>query len=242
MENNENKRVNSKKELLSQRMKDKYPDVNFDDDENLFGRINDDFDGFDNLIKDYKDRESKLAALFSDDPRSAEFLMNWMRGENPMVQLVKTFGTMGLKNMLEDENMLEEVAKANTEYLQKVAKAQELEEQFEKNIEQSLKDVETLNESEEDIDNAVNWITRLVTEAQMGIYKPENIQMAIKAINYDRNLEEVAYEAEIRGRNAKIEEKMRQLGDGTPQLGSRNIKVKTTPKQGSIFDIAQEAK
>ncbi len=223
-------------------MKDKYPDVNFDDDENLFGRINDDFDGFDNLIKDYKDRESKLAALFSDDPRSAEFLMNWMRGENPMVQLVKTFGTMGLKNMLEDENMLEEVAKANTEYLQKVAKAQELEEQFEKNIEQSLKDVETLNESEEDIDNAVNWITRLVTEAQMGIYKPENIQMAIKAINYDRNLEEVAYEAEIRGRNAKIEEKMRQLGDGTPQLGSRNIKVKTTPKQGSIFDIAQEAK
>ncbi|MBQ2857942.1 MAG: hypothetical protein IJB60_09250 [Bacteroidaceae bacterium] len=242
MENNENKRVNSKKELLSQRMKDKYPDVNFDDDENLFGRINDDFDGFDNLIKDYKDRESKLAALFSDDPRSAEFLMNWMRGENPMVQLVKTFGTMGLKNMLEDENMLEEVAKANTEYLQKVAKAQKLEEQFEKNIEQSLKDVETLNESEEDIDNAVNWITRLVTEAQMGIYKPENIQMAIKAINYDRNLEEVAYEAEVRGRNAKIEEKMRQLGDGTPQLGSRNIKVKTTPKQGSIFDIAQEAK
>lgn len=242
MENNENKRVNSKKELLSQRMKDKYPDVNFDDDENLFGRINDDFDGFDNLIKDYKDRESKLAALFSDDPRSAEFLMNWMRGENPMVQLVKTFGTMGLKNMLEDENMLEEVAKANTEYLQKVAKAQELEEQFEKNIEQSLKDVETLNESEEDIDNAVNWITRLVTEAQMGIYKPENIQMAIKAINYDRNIEEVAYEAEVRGRNAKIEEKMRQLGDGTPQLGSRNIKVKTTPKQGSIFDIAQEAK
>lgn len=223
-------------------MKDKYPDVNFDDDENLFGRINDDFDGFDNLIKDYKDRESKLAALFSDDPRSAEFLMNWMRGENPMVQLVKTFGTMGLKNMLEDENMLEEVAKANTEYLQKVAKAQELEEQFEKNIEQSLKDVETLNESEEDIDNAVNWITRLVTEAQMGIYKPENIQMAIKAINYDRNIEEVAYEAEVRGRNAKIEEKMRQLGDGTPQLGSRNIKVKTTPKQGSIFDIAQEAK
>ena len=223
-------------------MKDKYPDVNFDDDENLFGRINDDFDGFDNLIKDYKDRESKLAALFSDDPRSAEFLMNWMRGENPMVQLVKTFGTMGLKNMLEDENMLEEVAKANTEYLQKVAKAQKLEEQFEKNIEQSLKDVETLNESEEDIDNAVNWITRLVTEAQMGIYKPENIQMAIKAINYDRNLEEVAYEAEVRGRNAKIEEKMRQLGDGTPQLGSRNIKVKTTPKQGSIFDIAQEAK
>ena len=242
MENNENKRVNSKKELLSQRMKDKYPDINFDDDENLFGRINDDFDGFDNLIKDYKDRESKLAALFSDDPRSAEFLMNWMRGENPMVQLVKTFGTMGLKNMLEDENMLEEVAKANTEYLQKVAKAQELEEQFEKNIEQSLKDVETLNESEEDIDNAVNWITRLVTEAQMGIYKPENIQMAIKAINYDRNIEEVAYEAEVRGRNAKIEEKMRQLGDGTPQLGSRNIKVKTTPKQGSIFDIAQEAK
>ena len=50
----DNKEVKSKRDLFSDRMKGKYPDKQFDDDEALFGQINDDYDDYDDH-DDYDD-------------------------------------------------------------------------------------------------------------------------------------------------------------------------------------------
>lgn len=243
MERIENERINTGRGLLQQRLKEKYPELDFENEDALFGRIHEDYDDFDKRLNDYKEREKKLADMFVADPRSANFLMNWVKGSNPIVELVKLFGVDGLKQAMEDEKYLEDIANANTEYLERVQKSKQLEEEFEKNIEQSLKDIENINEDEKEIDKAVEWISKLASDAQMGIYTPQNIKMAIKALTFEEKITEAEYIGEVRGRNAKIEERLRRpQGDGTAHLGSRNVIVRQERKADSIFDIAEGAR
>jgi len=65
------KQVKSRRDQLGERLKKKYPDREYADDEALFGQINDDYDEYDNQLNGYKERESKLTDMFTRDPRSA---------------------------------------------------------------------------------------------------------------------------------------------------------------------------
>ena len=53
----------SKRDLLGERLKKKYPDRDYADDEALFGQINDDYDEYDTELGQYRDRESRLTDL-----------------------------------------------------------------------------------------------------------------------------------------------------------------------------------
>jgi len=63
-----NQQVKSKRDNFSARLKEKYPDREFVDDEAMFGQISDDYDEYDNQIAGYKEREKKFADMFSSDP------------------------------------------------------------------------------------------------------------------------------------------------------------------------------
>lgn len=52
-----NTEVKSNRERYTERLKAKYPDREFADDEALFGQINDDYDGYDKELSGYKERE-----------------------------------------------------------------------------------------------------------------------------------------------------------------------------------------
>lgn len=97
----ENKQVKSNRELYNERLKAKYPDKEFADDEAVFGQINDDYDNYDQELADYRDREKSLSELFSSDPRSAAFLMDWKNGENPLVGMIRNVGVRGSVNRQE---------------------------------------------------------------------------------------------------------------------------------------------
>ena len=85
-------KVMGNREKFSERMKNKYPEREFDDDEALFGQINEDYDNYDKDMKGYQEREKELSDLFSSDPRSTYFLTNWRKGGNPAIELVLMFG------------------------------------------------------------------------------------------------------------------------------------------------------
>ena len=73
----------SKRDLLGERLKKKYPDREYADDEALFGQIDDDYTDYDNQLNQYKERESRLTELFSKDPRSAQFITDMAKGNDP---------------------------------------------------------------------------------------------------------------------------------------------------------------
>lgn len=223
----ETEEIKSKKDNLLERMRGKHPDSNFDDDEMLYGQIVDDLDESDNTLNDYRERERQLSDMFSSDPRSAKFLTDWKDGGDPAIALVRQFGTE-IKDAIDDPERLEEIAEANKEFVERVAKEKELEDEYQKNLQQSIAEMTAYQEShelsDEDIDAAMEFIIGIIQDGVMGKFSQETIGMAMKAINHDMDVENASIEGEVRGKNAKIDAKLRKSnkGDGTAVLAGKN--------------------
>lgn len=222
-ENNEK----TKRQSFGERMKGRYPDINVDDDEELFGQISSDYDDYDNQIAGYKEREGKFSDMFTSDPRSARLMMDWRDGADVAVNLVRLYGT-DIADAINDPEKQEAIAEANKEYMERVAKEKDYEEQYNKNLQSSLSTLETMQAesglSDDDIDAAMEWIITISKDAMLGKFTPETIKLALNAKNYDAAVEQASQEGEVRGRNTKIKEELRkpQKGDGTAQLDGKN--------------------
>lgn len=244
----EGKQVKSRRDQFSERLKKKYPDREYADDEALFGQINDDYDEYDNKLASYEERESTLVDMFNHDPRSAQFITDMAQGNDPWATLINRIGIDGVKEMLEDPAKIDQFAASNKEYVERMAKQKGLEEDWEKNMKATLAMLEQkqqeLGLSDEQIDAAADWIKELTNDAVIGIIKPETIDMALKAINHDADIAAASEEGEIRGKNAKAEAKLRKpnRGDGTPTLAGANNAPAPSRNNSSIFDIADGAR
>lgn len=227
MAKEDSQQVKSKRESMSERLAAKYPDMDFADDEVMFGRISDDYDDYDGQLNGYKDREKKITDMFASDPRSAHFLTSWSEGGDPVVEFVRRFGS-DIKERLDDPEWVEELAAANKDFVERVAKEKELEEMYQKNIEESKSVMAEFQEenglTDDQLDEVMDFLNRIYTDALVGKYDKESMEMALNAINHDMDVEDAAAEAEVKGRNAKIDEKLRtrQAGDGTVALNGKN--------------------
>lgn len=239
--------VKSKRDLAKERMQGRYPDMNFDDDDVFFGRINDDFDDYDKRIAEYKQREKTFSDMFSSDPRSAAFLMNWRDGEDPAVGLVRQFGTE-IKEAIDDPERQEQIAAANKEYVERVAKEKEYEEMYTKNLDASLAYLDQLQRetgmTDEEIDKVMQFVVSIVRDGVLGKFSPETIEMARKALNHDADVTRANFEGEVKGRNEKIEEKLRKSkkGDGTAALDGKNGSARrtTVPNLGALSQYGDD--
>ena len=239
------KKVKSNRELYNERLKAKYPDKEFNDDEAIFGQINDDFAHYEQELSGYQEREKSLSDLFSSNPRSAAFLMDWTKGEDPMISMIKKYGDY-FKAALEDPEKQDALAAASKEYAERIAKEKDYEEQYKKNITETLVIIENLqkeeNISDNEIDDCIGFLSGIMKDAILGKYSKESILMARKALNHDIDVETADREGEVRGKNAKIEEKLRKnrKNDGTANLsGKNNTGSKPMPDLGAIGRYGQ---
>lgn len=230
------------RERYLERLKAKYPEKDFANEEDLFGQINDDYDNYDNELSEYKKREKELSDLFTSNPNSATFFMDWRNGEDPVIGMIRKFGD-DFKYALEDPDKQEALAQANKEYATRIAKEEEYEKEYQTNISETLSLIEQMQKengySDEDIDNAMEFLVGIMRDGLLGKFSKESIEMAFKAINHDSDVLQADREGEVRGRNAKIEERLRKGGrtDGTANLGSKNAnqaQEKRMPELGVI--------
>ena len=85
----------------------------------------------------------------------------------------------------------------------------------------------------------------IIKDGVMGKFTADSIDMAMKAINHDVDVEVAGHEGEVRGKNTKIEEKLRKQkkGDGIPNMDGKNRGVGGQRKANrGIFGLADEAK
>lgn len=243
----DNNEVKSRRDQQLERLRKKYPEKKFEDDEEIYGQISDDYDQYEQELDGYKGREKTLSDMFAADPRSAQFLTDMHNGNDPVLGLVRNFG-VEIKDVLDDPEMQDKIAEANKEYVERVAKSKKLDEEYNSNIETTL---DTLREfqtergiSDEQIDRVVEFLLGVVRDGVMGRFSPETLDMACKALNYDADVASAVEEGEVAGRNAKITENLRKSnkGDGTMPLGGKNGQgASAARKQQSMFDLANEA-
>lgn len=169
---------------------------------------------------------------------------NWRNGSTPEVELMRQFGDT-FKEALDDPEKLDELEAAHKEYLDRVAKSKELEDQYNQNIGASI---ETLDQfqadnglSDEQTDEVMDLLNGIFHDAIVGKYSRESMEMALKAINHDEDVATADADAEVRGRNAKINETLRkrQAGDGTAPLNGRNGRGSTSagPDMGALGNM-----
>ena len=226
MAKTENQQVKTKRQSMTERLQSRYPDMDFSDDEAMFGRISDDYDNYDKDLAGYQEREKAFSDMFTADPRSASFLQSWRNGEDPVVVLVRSFGT-DIKDALDDPERQEAIAAANKEFVDRVAKEKELEEQYQQNLATSQGTIDELqaqnNLTDEQVDEALLMLVRISADVVQGKFTPEALDMAMKAINHDQDVAVAERAGEVRGRNTKAEEKLRKPGgDGMPALNGKN--------------------
>ena len=242
MEKTVNQPVKTQRELVLERMRTKHPEQDFADDEALYGRIVEDYAQSDDEIAKYKEREQAFSDMFTADPRSAQFMVNWRNGEDPTIGLIRMFGTE-IKDAIDDPERQEEIAAANKDYVERVAKAKEYEEMYKANLEQTLNDLDAIQKkmglTDEQAEGAMAFLQAIVSDGVLGKFTPESIEMALKAMNHDADVAQAAHEGEVKGRNTKIEEKLRtkSKSDGVAALDGKNGGVgskRTMPSMGAI--------
>lgn len=223
----ENKSIKSKRDIALERLRGRYPEEQFDDDEQIFGRINDDFDQFDSELAGYKEREGRFSDLFTSDPRSARLMMDWKDGVDPAVGLIRLYGE-DIKEAIDDPERQEAIAEANREYMERVSKEQEYEQEYTSNLEASLTTLEQVQQetglSDDEINDAMALLITVAKDAMLGKFTHDTILMAIKARNYDNDVAQAEAEGEVRGKNTKVTETLRKpkRGDGTAHLDGKN--------------------
>ena len=237
--------VKSNRERYAERLKSKYPDREYADDEALFGQINDDYDDYDKQLEEYVGREKALADWIASNPRSAAFLIDWRNGEDPIVGLVRKFGGDNIKDMLEDPEKAEALAEANKEYAERIAEEDGYETQYLQNLADTFDTLKQVQQedmlTDEEIDNAFAFLFGIMRDGVLGKFSAESLRMALKALNHDADVEQADLEGEVRGRNTKIEEKLRKRasGDGTANLAGKNGGA--TPPPVRPMNIFKEA-
>ena len=237
----------SKRDLYMERLKTKYPDREFADDEALYEQANADYEDYDNQINGYKDKESKLTSLFSKDPRHAKFITDMAKGNDPWLAVINRLGIDGITDLLNDPSKQKAYAEENQKYVERLAKEKSLEEEYQKNLSESLAMLDKIQTeqglSDETIDAAYDLVIRIANEAVLGKFSEETMAMALKAVSHDADVQTAASEAEVRGKNAKVEERLRKQkgGDGTSPLAGTNNMPAQSRQNKSIFNLADEA-
>lgn len=235
----------SKRDMLREKISKKH-NRQFDNDDDFDGQLYDDYEAAEKELAGYRENEDKLSSFMSQDPRSAAFLASWHDGGDPVIALIREYGT-DIMEALDDPDRQEEIAAANKEYLDRVAKEKGLDEEYQANLQASLQTLDDLQAqngwTDEQIDQAVQNTLGIVNDVVMGKFTPETIQMVMNAQNYEADVANAAQEGEVRGRNAKIEERLRKRGatDGTINLGGKAAAPRKRVSERSIFDVAAEA-
>lgn len=243
----ENKQVKSKREAMLERLKKRYPDKEFADDEAIFGQISGEIDEIDKELAGYKEREKAFSDMFTSDPRSAQFVTDWRENGSPVVALVRRFGK-DIKDVIEDPEWQEQVEEADKEFVARVAKAKELDELYEKNKEESIAVRDAFQAerglTDEQVDAAIAFLKGVCNDMIIGKITAESLDMALKAINHDNDVEAANQEGLVQGKNTKVEEKLRKPkgGDGMPSLAGKGNSPGQEKKKGlTIFDYAEAA-
>lgn len=242
----ENEVVRSKRDQVVDRLRSRYPEKRFEDDDEIYGQIYDDYDQSEKELENYRGQEKQFSDLFASDPRNAQFLSDMYHGQDPVLGLVRRFG-VEIKDVLDDPEMQDKIAEANKEYVERVAKSKVLDEEYEKNLDATLEMLRGFQTerglSDEEIDEVMDALLGIVQDGVMGKFTRETVVMMLNAIHHDRDVSAASEEGRVAGRNDKIVESLRKTerGDGTAPLSGKNGAAPGGRRGASMFDIAREA-
>lgn len=243
MDEKETKKEKTKKEAFLARMLKKRPDLNPEDEEGFYGALDEDYGSMENELGEYKSNSDKLLDVFNKDGRIAVLIQKMAKGENPLAYLIGEFGKDGLEAAMEDEETAKQLMAKNDEYLEKLAKGEQLSKDREENLKVSLDAFDEVQKElgidDETADKFFDDFFDIINDAIANKITKETWSLFLKGLTYDNSIESAKVESEIRGRNAKIEamKKKKVPADIPPSLGGQGTAKRARAiKLGGFLD------
>lgn len=104
----------TKRDLVLERLKTRHPNTEYEDDESIYGAINDDYDAEQKVLQGYKDNEKAMGDWLGSDPEAATFLQAMKAGKSPYAELIRTHGEDAIDYYSDPDNA-DEIASAQSE-------------------------------------------------------------------------------------------------------------------------------
>lgn len=219
--------VKSKFDTLKDYMRKRNPGREYASDDDYYDGIMSDFDEEGKELQEYRDNGKKLSDLFATDPRGATFLTSWKDGQSPLLALLEVFGQDEIRAYLDDPSNLKKIQEANQKYLDRLSEQASLKKETEGNVKATLKTMDTFQEkyglSDDEMDGIFQQLDDIASNAIKGKVDEATFEMIYKARNHDADVAAASREGEVRGKNSRIEEKLRkEKRPGMPaDLGGR---------------------
>lgn len=245
MEEPNNQQVKGKRDLYLESLKSRFPERSFDSDDEIFGQAIEDNETNERELKGYREREKGLSDMFKKDPRVARYFSGIRKGESPDIMLIRLYGK-DIVDAANDPAKMEEIAAANKEYVERLAEGERLEQEYTQNVAKSLETLAASGISDDDIDKALEHLAKMSLDFVKGNFSVDDVQMILKALNHDADVEDAVREGEVKGRNTRIVEKLRKQkeGDGLPNMaagGNMETKKPDLPDMGVLNNYGDNA-
>ena len=211
-DNKDVKDIKSKKDVFFARIKERYPDVDYDNEETVFETLNNDYDEKESRLAKYEEESAKLIDRMNEYPQLIGLLTGGDKNQNPITFIIENFGD-DFKAALDSEEGRKMFEDSYQKYLDKVAAAEKLNKEADDNLKVSLETLEELQKEKGYTDaqckDIFEFLIKIGEEALVNNYSKESFEFAAKALNYDKDIEDAAHTAEIKGRNTAISEKLK---------------------------------
>lgn len=207
------------KTAARKRLGEKYPDLDLDDEEGLYGAWNDEAAAADEdaaALADYRAADERIGNAMADDPRMAGLLNELLNGGGGdlLVSLIDKYGDdfVALLNDPDNEEFRKRLADKHAADVAAQAEREKLEREAENNIDESLNNLDAVCEelgiSDDDKDEIYKSFIALCDDLVVDKVSADVWRMLANGYTHDADVEQAGNEGEVRGRNARIQEKL----------------------------------
>ena len=223
----------SNRERFLSRMKEKYPDVDYDDEDARYGTYNDYFDAMDSRTRELEQSDEGMRNLFSRDPRVADIMIDIAKGEDPAIAFYRAYPDY-INQDLSDPDVAARLAEENKERIEKLQAEEEEKQRTGKEREDKQQ------AAGEEIGGIVSMFVAIANEGITMDVSRETLELIRKGLGYDGDVAKAREEGSIEGRNERIgREKKRFMGDGIAHISDydRNEETPSKPLMApSLYD------
>ena len=206
----------SNRDTFMERYKADFPDDNYEDEEAIYGRMNERNADYDRL----RTNDDNFRKLVNEHPEYGGMVADMMEGRNFIESFLGRFSKDDIMAAYDDPEVAKKLADAQADYLKGLEDSKKLREEGDANIQNSINELNAYCE-ENGIDEqgaTELWGKALdfAGNALKGIFTKELFDLVNKGMNHDQDVEEARQEGEIAGHNAKVQT---QLAKGAGPQG-----------------------
>lgn len=211
--------------VIVKRLIKHFPDRDFDNDDELFEILASYDADLDERYEKLRKDQTKLARIFTSNPKMAGFISTVIEGEDPLIACVRYFGGDVLECAY-DENRLMQLRKENDAYLERMHSFAKTEKEIEENWKLSAKSIERFKESkgmtDEEFDLFIEKVCHLCEHVFMCDFSFEVLDTLFKGINYDTDIDIAEQAGEVKGRNQRIIFSKERTGEGNSSTSTKH--------------------